>query len=225
MLLLDDLVRNFHFPIRPWVKAACAACGWLCATSASLDTCWTKGEVMVSVNFSSKSLLPMAAPRSLFSSLVICTPVPLNSLLASSAAASFTINQDLLALGWYPYPGPFLFNWSHQLLTSFNHLSSPVASSVNQTCLVPVGCNSCTSGIMPTAYILIARRSPCVGPSPATYCFLIIVTSRYGMQIVVMRSCFQCAWDVLAVTTFIDDEGSTEVAFCDVKQLLESSCR
>ena len=162
MLLLDVLVRNVHFPIRPWVKATCAACGWLCATSASLDTCWTRGEMMV--NFSLKSLLPMAAPRRLFPSLVICTPVPLNSLLASSAAASFTINQDLLALGWYPYPGPFLFNWSHQLLTSFN-VPPPVASSVNQTCLVPVGCNSCISGIMPTAYTLIARGSPRVVPS------------------------------------------------------------
>ena len=27
-----------------WVKAACAACGWLCVTSASLDTCWTRGK-------------------------------------------------------------------------------------------------------------------------------------------------------------------------------------
>ena len=107
--------------------------------------------MMVSVNFSSKSLLPMTAPRSLFPSVVICTPVPLNSLLASSAATSFAINHDLLALGWYPYLGLFLFNWSHQLLTSFN-VPPPVASSANQTCLVPVGYNSCISGIMPTAY-------------------------------------------------------------------------
>ena len=55
-------------------------------------------------------------------------------------------------------------NWSHQLFTSFN-VPLPVASSANQTCLVPVGCDSCISGIMPTACILIARGSPCVVPS------------------------------------------------------------
>ena len=44
MLLLDVLVRNVYFPIRPWVQAACAAWGWVCATSASLDTCWTRGK-------------------------------------------------------------------------------------------------------------------------------------------------------------------------------------
>ena len=63
-----------------WVKVACVACGWVCATSASLDTCWTRGGMMVSVNFSSKSLLPMAAARNLFLSVVICTLVSLNSL-------------------------------------------------------------------------------------------------------------------------------------------------
>ena len=49
--------------------------------------------------------------------------------------------------------------WSHQLLTSFN-VPPPVATSVNQTCLVHVGCDSCISGIMPTAYILIAWGLP-----------------------------------------------------------------
>ena len=49
-------------------------------------------------------------------------------------------------------------------ITSFN-VPPPVASSANQTCLVPVGCNSCISGIMPTVYILIARGSPCMVPS------------------------------------------------------------
>ena len=55
--------------------------------------------MMVFVNFSSKAIVTKDAPRSLFPSVVICTPVPLNSLLASSAAASFNINHDLLAFG------------------------------------------------------------------------------------------------------------------------------
>ena len=50
---------------------------------------------------------------------------------------------------------PVPWSVSVQLITPFN-VPPPVASSANQTCLVPVGCNSCISGIMPTAYILIA---------------------------------------------------------------------
>ena len=80
MLLLDVLVRNVIFPIRKAGKGRMCCLQLGLFTTTSLDTCCTRGEMMVSVNFSSKSLLPMAAPRSLFSSVMICTLVPLNSL-------------------------------------------------------------------------------------------------------------------------------------------------
>ena len=90
--------------------------------------------------------------------------VPPNILLASSTFVFFTTSQDLLALGLYPYPGPILINWSHQLRTSASD-PPPVASSAKHTCLIPVGCSFRSSVIIPTAYILMARGSPCVVPS------------------------------------------------------------
>ena len=62
-------IKKVHFP-------ACAAWSWICTTSSSLVTCWTKLDMMDMTNLSSNSLVPKAAPIGLLPSVVICVPVP-----------------------------------------------------------------------------------------------------------------------------------------------------
>ena len=100
---------------------------------------------MVSVNF---SVLPMAASRSLLSSVVICTTIPLNSLFC---CRFLHYQPQFVGRRMVTVPQSI----SVQLVpptSYFLQVPPPVVSSANQTCLVPVGCNSCISGIMPTAY-------------------------------------------------------------------------
>ena len=68
------LARWVHFPIRPCVKAAKAAWGWLAAIVASFSICLVQSVTFEVTYHSVKDLEPRAAPRCLVPCRVIWMP-------------------------------------------------------------------------------------------------------------------------------------------------------
>ena len=100
------------------MKAEYAACGWVMAMEDRCSTSRTHVATLCCTYSSTKFLVPMAAPRCLFPSVVMDTPVFLKSSVASVRLCSLTMSHVLAGLGWYPYSGPILAMSSHQDLRS-----------------------------------------------------------------------------------------------------------
>ena len=93
------LARYVHLLVRPCVKAAKAACGWVMAIDERRSSSSTQVVTFCCTYLSMNVCFPMADPRYFFPSSVMTTLVPSNVDTASSLYPCFTMSQVFDAIG------------------------------------------------------------------------------------------------------------------------------